>query len=72
MREEGAEHNDLLERLAADPRLGLSPDELNGLLADPSSFTGAASTQVADVVRRVEEVAKAHPEAAGYVPSAIL
>jgi adenylosuccinate lyase len=28
LREDGAEGNDLIERLAADPRLGLAPDEL--------------------------------------------
>jgi adenylosuccinate lyase len=72
MREEGAESNDLLDRLGADPRLQLAPGEVAALVADPASFTGAASAQVAEVVRRVEEVAKAHPEAVGYAPAGIV
>jgi len=72
MREHGAAGNDLLDRLAADPRLRLDRGELDALLADPESFTGAAGAQVEQVVRRVEEVVKTRPEAAGYAPSAIL
>jgi adenylosuccinate lyase len=72
MREQGAPRNDLLDRLAADGRLRLDRGELDALLADPESFTGAASAQVRQVVARVEEVVKTRPEAAGYVPSAIL
>jgi len=72
MREEGAESNDLLDRLGADPRLQLAPGEVAALVADPASFTGAASAQVAEVVRRVEEVAKAHPGAVGYAPAGIV
>jgi len=41
-------------------------------MGDRLSFTGAAAGQVAEVVRRVEEVVKAHPAAAGYRPGAIL
>ncbi len=69
---EGAEHNDLLDRLAADPRLGLSRDELDRLVADPATFTGAAANQVAEVVRRIDDVVRRHPDAARYVPAAIL
>jgi len=72
MRETGAEGNDLLDRLAADPRLGLSRDELGELVADPSTFTGASSAQVATVVARVAEVAAEHPQAASYSPAPIL
>ena len=61
MREKGAEGNDLLDRLAADPRLGLTRDDLARLVADPVTFTGAAAAQVAEVVRRVEAVAAANP-----------
>src|SRR5262249_16783644 len=43
MRERGAERNDLLDRLAADARLQLVPGEVAALVADPASFTGAAS-----------------------------
>ncbi len=72
MREQGAEHNDLFERLAGDPRLGLSAAELAALVADPLTFTGAAAAQVAEVVRRIDEVARLHPGAAAYVPAPIL
>ncbi len=72
MREQGADRNDLFDRLAADPRLGLSAGDLAALVADPAGFTGAASAQVAAVVARVEAAAAAHPEAAAYSPAPIL
>ncbi len=68
----GAERNDLFDRLAGDPRLGLSRAELDALVAEPLSFTGAAVEQVAAVVRRVQVVLDAHPGAARYTPGAIL
>ncbi|MPZ60245.1 MAG: adenylosuccinate lyase [Propionibacteriales bacterium] len=72
MREQGAEHNDLFDRLAGDDRLRLSRADLDALVTDPVSFTGAAVGQVDDVVRRIEAVAAAHPEAAAYNPGSIL
>ena len=60
------------DRLAADPRLGLSEEQLAGLVAEPIEFTGAARDQVAAVVRRVEEVVATDPEAAAYRPGEIL
>jgi adenylosuccinate lyase len=72
MREKGVERNDLLERLGADSRLGLTPAEVASLVADPLTFTGAASGQVAEVVRQVEAVAARHPDASAYTPAAIL
>jgi adenylosuccinate lyase len=68
----GAERNDLLDRLAADERLGLSGDDVAALLAEPLSFTGAARSQVEQVVRAVERVVAAHPGAAAYTPGAIV
>ena len=68
MRESGAEGNDLFDRLAADPRLGLSRADLDALVRAPITFTGAAVDQVARVVAKVEVVAAAHPEAASYSP----
>jgi adenylosuccinate lyase len=62
MREHGAERNDLLDRLAADSRLGISKAELDALVGSPLAFTGAATTQIAQVIQRVEDVAAAHPE----------
>ncbi|NGO71973.1 adenylosuccinate lyase [Streptomyces boncukensis] len=69
---EGAERNELLDRLAADSRIPLDRERLAELMADRLSFTGAAGAQVAEVVARVEEVAKLHPRAAAYAPGAIL
>ncbi|WP_181783043.1 adenylosuccinate lyase [Pseudonocardia pini] len=72
MREQGQLENDLVARLQNDSRLGLPTGLLDGLLKDPLSFTGAATAQVAEVVRVVAEITDAHPEAAGYTPGAIL
>ncbi|GAA2755962.1 adenylosuccinate lyase [Actinopolymorpha rutila] len=72
MREKGVDRNDLFDRLADDGRLGLSRVELDALVDDPLTFTGAASAQVAEVVRRAQEVAERYPEAAAYTPEAIL
>ncbi|MDU0291848.1 adenylosuccinate lyase [Saccharothrix longispora] len=72
MREQGLAENDLLDRLAADDRLPLDRAALDALLADRLSFTGVAEQQVADVVAQVEDVLKAFPAAAGYVPEPIL
>jgi adenylosuccinate lyase len=69
---QGQADNDVFDRLAADPRLGLTETQLASLVADPLTFTGAARAQVQAVVRRVEAVAAAHPEAAAYTPGAIL
>ncbi|MFG3437469.1 adenylosuccinate lyase [Nonomuraea sp. NPDC047897] len=71
MRSQGAA-NELLGRLAADERFPLDRAELEALLADRVSFTGAAADQVRAVSRQVGEVVAAHPEAAAYRPGAIL
>ena len=68
----GQVDNDVFARLAADPRLGLTADQLGSLVAEPIAFTGAAVAQTQSVVRRVAEVAARHPEAAAYSPGAIL
>jgi adenylosuccinate lyase len=69
---QGLAVNDLFDRLAADERLGLTRPQISALVADPIEFTGAAVAQVQAVVRKVEEVAKADPDAAAYSPGAIL
>ncbi len=71
MREKGAEP-DLLDRLAADPRLPLDRAALDAALADKRSFTGAAGDQIDRVCAAVEELVRADPEAARYAPGAIL
>jgi adenylosuccinate lyase len=72
MREQGADRNELLDKLAADERIPLDRARLAELMADRLSFTGAAVDQVAAVVARIEEVVKQHPDAARYAPGAIL
>ncbi len=72
MREKGTDRNDLFDRLATDSRLGLGADELNALLAEPLSFTGAARAQVAAVVAAVDAVLASDPGAAHYQAEPIL
>ena len=69
---QGAVANELLDRLADDQRVPLSREELQGLLADPSAFVGAAGRQVQAFVARVDDIAARHPQAAGYAPDPIL
>jgi adenylosuccinate lyase len=72
MRETGRSDNDLFDRLAADPRLGLSRDELETLVTAPVELAGTAPSQVAALFAAVGKIAVRHPEAAGYQPGAIL
>jgi adenylosuccinate lyase len=72
MREEGQGDNDLLARLAGDPRLGLSEDELLALVAEPLAFTGAAASQVRAVAERAGDICERFPDAASYRPGDIL
>jgi adenylosuccinate lyase len=72
MREKGTDRNDLLQRLAADSRLGLSASELDGVLATPLAFTGAARAQIAAVVANVDRLLASEPAAAHYRPEPIL
>jgi adenylosuccinate lyase len=69
---QGQADNDVFARLAADERLGLTAAQLDSLVADPITFTGAAVDQVQEVVRRVAQVAERHPAAAAYAPGAII
>ena len=69
--EEGG-RNDLLDRLAADDRLGLDRGALDDALASPIEFTGAARAQVAAFAERVAAIAARHVDAAAYTPNPIL
>ena len=62
----------LLERLAADSRLGLTRDQLQSLISKPLEFTGAAQDQVAEVARKVSKLVASSPEAGNYRPEPIL
>jgi adenylosuccinate lyase len=68
----GEADNDLLDRLASDPRLGLSRADLDALIAEPMDFTGAARDQVARIAQRVQLIAETYPAAAAYAPGSIL
>lgn len=71
MRERG-EEPDLLDRLAADPRLPLDRVALDNALADKQVFAGAAGDQVDRMVAAVDDVISRYPEAAEYTSGAIL
>jgi len=72
MREQGTEGNDLIERLAADPRLGLDRAVLEEAMGDPLGFVGNAVPQTAAFVASVGELVKRHPDAALYDGEEIL
>ncbi len=69
---QGQADNDVFAKLAADERLGLTTAQLESLVADPITFTGAAVHQTQQVVRRVAEIAERYPAGAAYSPGAIL
>jgi adenylosuccinate lyase len=72
MRETGGAENDLLDRLATDPRLGVTRSELAAAIANPIELAGTAGQQVLVLAAEIESIAKAHPEAAGYRPAPVL
>ena len=72
MRETGRSDNNLLDRLAADPRMGVTREQLDAALADPIELTGSARAQVDAIASRVQELADAYPQAASYTPGSVL
>lgn len=64
--------NDLLDRLAADGRMGLSRERLAALLEDRERLAGAATRQVESFCREVEAVRKRYPRAESIKVSPIL
>jgi adenylosuccinate lyase len=72
MREKGADGNELLPRLAADGRLGLSEAALAELVAEPISFVGTAREQLAEFVKQVEALVAEDPVAGAYAPEPLL
>jgi adenylosuccinate lyase len=65
-------HNDLLDRLAADPRIPLDREQLAAVVAAGERDAGAARAQVAAFAAAVRALETAHPDAAGYRPAPIL
>ncbi len=69
---EGADGSVLLERLAADGRLGLSLDQLQQLISEPLEFTGAARAQVSQVASQISKIVARTAGADTYRPEPIL
>ncbi len=72
LRAGGIAENDLLARLAADPRLGLSREELDAAFARGQAATGAALAQAAATAAALKAAAAPYPHAASYRPGEIL
>ena len=70
MREGG--ENDLIARLGADPRLGLTEDDLQRVMAEPIEFVGLAPSQANAFVAAVAHLVAEDPVAASYRPGDIL
>ena len=68
----GADGSVLLERLAADSRLGLTLAQLQGLMAEPLEFTGAARDQVARVASLISTIVARTAGSDTYSPEPIL
>lgn len=64
--------NDLLERLAADERLGLTLEELQAIIQRGEELVGAAAAQVEQFKKDVLFWSEIYPEAASYQPGSIL
>lgn len=64
--------NDLVERLAADDRVGLSREALEDVLRAREKFVGAAREQVGGFAKAVAEVAERNPQAATVKAGRIL
>lgn len=64
--------NDLVERLAADARLGLTAEKIAAVVADAQALTGMAVSQVELFCESVREEAQSIPAASSYEPGAIL
>ncbi len=64
--------NDLIDRLANDPRLGLDKRLLAEILAEGKTQVGAARQQVDYFCEQVQQYEAKYPDAATYQPDSIL
>lgn len=64
--------NDLIERLADDPRIGLGRELLDEIIRRGDREFGAASSQVDAFATAVRALENQHPQAAAYAPGTIL
>lgn len=72
LRTEAGARNDLCERLAKDPRIGLDVAALNEIVARAAALTGAAAAQVDAFVAATDAVVRRHPGAAAVKTGTIL
>jgi len=72
MREKGEVRKGILDRLAEDPSIGLKKEIFEEALSSPIEFVGSAPKQVADFVKKVNEITDKYPKVAKYVPEEIL
>ncbi|MEW6752742.1 MAG: adenylosuccinate lyase [Candidatus Latescibacterota bacterium] len=63
MRQQGQAHNDLPERLAADPRIPLSAAQVGTVVRRSETLVGMAGRQVDAFACRVDELIARYPEA---------
>jgi adenylosuccinate lyase len=68
----GSAEPGFIERIAADPRLRLSRQEIERLVESGRRRTGRASEQAREIAAELRQAAAAHPEAVGYAPDPIL
>ncbi|HET7827596.1 MAG TPA: adenylosuccinate lyase, partial [Candidatus Saccharimonadales bacterium] len=71
MRESGLTENDLIDRLANDPRIKVPKDTLGNAMTQPLGLTGLARGQAATFADRVKELVDEKPELAHYKPSVV-
>jgi len=72
MRETGVDENPLLTNLANDDLFPLSLHGIKSAIGEPIEFIGLAESQVTNVVKQVQELCGAYPDAIAYVPEEIL
>ncbi len=64
--------NDLVQRLAADSRIGLTEEQLQAIVDRASDLTGMAIRQTEEFIRQTGETVKRFPKEAAYNPGDIL
>lgn len=72
MRDQGSRENNLFDRLASDPRLSMSKDELLAAVANPIDLAGDASVQVERVAAKIEKIVATYPQQAKYRAGLVL
>lgn len=64
--------NNLLDRLAADPRMGMTRSQLQTIFDENASASGMAKAQVVHFCQSVDALTAQYPHAANYSPGSIL